>query len=298
LPISNLQFGGSRQVEALLQSIYKFFILKVNNFAAHFLIHIFTLDRINRCDPKDSSVKKILLVDDDKTLQTVLTRYLEKRGYSVRVVTSGVQGLKLFAQDPPDLVVSDIMMPGMDGLEFCRRLRATRPGQLVPFIFLTAKKDLEDRIQGHYIGADDYITKPFEPLELLAKIEAQLERSRRIYAEMVRMLQKSPEDSESGGDYGDNSSDAQAKDKDVEPQEDLPLTPAEARVFWEVIQGLTNKQISQRLFISPRTVQTHLSNILTKLNLENRSQLVRFAFEHGYRPPQTQDEQKAAEARG
>jgi CheY-like chemotaxis protein len=72
-------------------------------------------------------VKKILLVDDDKTLQTVLTRYLEKRGYSVRVVTSGVQALKLFAQDPPDLVVSDIMMPGMDGLEFCRRLRATSP---------------------------------------------------------------------------------------------------------------------------------------------------------------------------
>lgn len=243
-------------------------------------------------------MKKILLVDDDKTLQTVLTRYLEKRGYSVRVVTSGVQGLKLFAQDPPDLVVSDIMMPGMDGLEFCRRLRATRPGQLVPFIFLTAKKDLEDRIQGHYIGADDYITKPFEPLELLAKIEAQLERSRRIHSEMVRLMQKVPEDSESGAEYGDDRPDAIAQVKDPEPEEDLPLTPAEARVFWEVIQGLTNKQISQRLFISPRTVQTHLSNILTKLNLENRSQLVRFAFEHGYRPPQTQDEQKAAEARG
>jgi DNA-binding NarL/FixJ family response regulator len=245
-------------------------------------------------------VKKILLVDDDKTLQTVLTRYLEKRGYSVRVVTSGVQGLKLFAQDPPDLVVSDIMMPGMDGLEFCRRLRATRPGQLVPFIFLTAKKDLEDRIQGHYIGADDYITKPFEPLELLAKIEAQLERSRRIHSEMVRLIQGNHEYSDSSLDGGDNlpSMGLAKKDPDPEPAEDLPLTPAEARVFWEVIQGLTNKQISQRLFISPRTVQTHLSNILTKLNLENRSQLVRFAFEHGYRPPQTQDEQKAAEARG
>ncbi|MEN9983997.1 MAG: hypothetical protein RI918_1966 [Pseudomonadota bacterium] len=121
-------------------------------------------------------MKKILLVDDDKTLQAVLTRYLEKRGYSVRVVTSGVQGLKLFAQDPPDLVVSDIMMPGMDGLEFCRRLRATRPGQLVPFIFLTAKKDLEDRIQGHYIGADDYITKPFSIKEMLARLRAVLRR--------------------------------------------------------------------------------------------------------------------------
>jgi DNA-binding response OmpR family regulator len=140
-------------------------------------------------------VKKILLVNDDKTLQTVLTRYLEKRDYSVHVATSGVQGLKLFSQDPPDLIVSDIIMPGMDGLEFCRRLRVTKLGQLVPFIFLAPAKDLEDSIQCHYIGVADYIiakpfeplelhigandyiiTKPFEPLELLAKIEAQLER--------------------------------------------------------------------------------------------------------------------------
>jgi DNA-binding NarL/FixJ family response regulator len=190
------------------------------------------------------------------------------------------------------------MMPGMDGLEFCRRLRATKTGQLVPFLFLTAKKDLEDRIQGHYIGADDYVTKPFEPLELLAKIEAQLERSRRIHSEMVRLMQNVPKNNDADDDFDDAPVEAVAPVKDPVPEEDLPLTPAEARVFWEVIQGLTNKQISQRLFISPRTVQTHLSNILTKLNLENRSQLVRFAFEHGYRPPQTQDEQKAAEARG
>jgi DNA-binding NarL/FixJ family response regulator len=230
-------------------------------------------------------MKKILLVDDDKTLQTVLTRYLEKRGYSVKVVTSGIQGLKLFSQDPPDLVVSDIMMPGMDGLEFCRRLRATRPGQLVPFLFLTAKKDLEDRVQGHYMGADDYITKPFEPVELLAKIESQLERSRRIHSEMIRLFQQMPE--EGLANEGEEAVPAKPTQAPLpmEPTEDLPLTPAEARVFWEVIQGLTNKQISQRLFISPRTVQTHLSNILTKLSLENRSQLVRFAFEHGHRPP-------------
>jgi DNA-binding NarL/FixJ family response regulator len=233
-------------------------------------------------------MKKILLVDDDKTLQTVLTRYLEKRGYSVRVVTSGIQGLKLFSQDPPDLVVSDIMMPGMDGLEFCRRLRATRPGQLVPFIFLTAKKDLEDRVQGHYIGADDYITKPFEPLELLAKIESQLERSRRIHSEMIRLIQQMPEEASSTEEETAPPKAATMAPLPMEPTEDLPLTPAEARVFWEVIQGLTNKQISQRLFISPRTVQTHLSNILTKLSLENRSQLVRFAFEHGHRPPVTE----------
>jgi DNA-binding NarL/FixJ family response regulator len=229
-------------------------------------------------------MKKILLVDDDKTLQTVLTRYLEKRGYSVTVVTSGIQGLKVFSQDPPDLVVSDVMMPGMDGFEFCRRLRATRPGQLVPFLFLTAKKDLEDRVQGHYMGADDYVTKPFEPAELMAKIESQLERSRRIHSEMIRLFQQMPEEAASEGEEVAPAKPVQAP-LPTEPTEELPLTPAEARVFWEVIQGLTNKQISQRLFISPRTVQTHLSNILTKLSLENRSQLVRFAFEHGHRPP-------------
>jgi DNA-binding NarL/FixJ family response regulator len=64
----------------------------------------------------------------------------------------------------------------------------------------------------------------------------------------------------------------------------LPLTPAEVRVFWEVIQGYTNKQIANRLFVSPRTVQTHLSHILTKLSLENRAQLIRFAYEKGYQP--------------
>ncbi|WP_309728349.1 response regulator transcription factor [Chamaesiphon sp. OTE_75_metabat_556] len=243
-------------------------------------------------------MKKILLLGGDKTLQILLTRYLKKHNYSLQVVTSGVQGLKLFAQDPPDLVISNVMMPGMDGLEFCRRLRTTRLGQLVPFIFLTARNDLEDRIQCYYAGADDYITKPFESLELLAKIETLLERSRRIHSEIVRLMQQVPEDSESGGKYQENAAEVTIQAKDAEPQAELPLTPAEARVFWEVIQGLTNRQISKRLFISFHTVQTHLTNIFAKLKLKNRSQLVRYAFEHRYSQPQTQDEQKAAVARG
>jgi DNA-binding NarL/FixJ family response regulator len=83
--------------------------------------------------------------------------------------------------------------------------------------------------------------------------------------------------------FADNSmrTDSTASKSTKQPAP-LPLTPAEERVFWEVIQGYTNKQISDRLFISPRTVQTHLSNILNKLNLENRTQLVRFAYEQGY----------------
>ncbi len=209
-------------------------------------------------------MKKILVVDDDTTLRTALTRYLEKRGYRVQDAASGLEAFKIFEKDPADLIVSDVLMPEMDGYEFCRRLRDTRSGQLVPFIFLSSKSDVEDRVQGHSIGADDYLIKPFEPKELLAKIEAQLERSRRMHSEIIRLMQQS---------------------NGVPAPAPLPLTPAEEKVFWEVIQGYTNKQIGDHLFVSPRTVQTHLSNILSKLQLENRSQLVRFAFEQGYRLP-------------
>ena len=104
-------------------------------------------------------------------------------------------------------------------------------------------------------------------------MKGQLERSHRIHAEIVRLLQ--------------NSTVEQVKipPPTVTPEsQPLPLTPAEERVFWEVIQGYTNKQISDRLFISPRTVQAHLSSIFSKLQLENRSQLVRFALEGGYKP--------------
>ncbi len=214
-------------------------------------------------------MKKILIVDDDTALRTALIRYLQKRGYVVQDAASGLEGLASFEKDPPDLIVSDVIMPEMDGFEFCRRLRSLRTGQLVPFIFLSSKGEVEDRVQGHSIGADDYLIKPFEPRELMAKIEAQLERSRRMHSEMVRLMQQSGAPSEPS----------------TPAPRPLPLTPAEEKVFWQVIQGFTNKQIGDHLFVSPRTVQTHLSNILSKLQLDNRSQLVRFAFEKGYKLP-------------
>lgn len=242
-------------------------------------------------------MKKVLIVDDDRTIRMSLRRHLEIHGYMVTDAKSGVEALKCFQEETPDLVVSDVMMPEMDGFEFCRRLRSTPSGQLVPFIFLTSLGELDDRVEGHQIGADDYVIKPFEPRELVAKIEAQLERSRRIYAEMIRLMQQM-----AGGDrktvsacltsgsgsmsdlIQENQGDETAGKPEPSPSP-LPLTPAEARVFWEVIQGFTNKEIASRLFISPRTVQTHLRHILSKLELENRAQLIRFAFENGYETP-------------
>ena len=227
-------------------------------------------------------MKKILVVDDDKILRTVLQHTLEQEGYQVTIVSSGSEAMKVFDSDTPDIVISDVSMPEMDGFEFCRRLRSRPSGQLVPFIFLSARGDLEDRVQGHSIGADDYLVKPFEIKELLAKIEALIEKSRRIHSEIVNIIGQFASGSQPKTSEEKSSVDARQLLEQPYTPEPLPLTPAEERVFWEVIQGFTNKQISERLFISPRTVQTHLSNILNKLNLDNRTQLVRFAFEKGY----------------
>jgi len=220
-------------------------------------------------------MERILVVDDEADCQTVLAMYLESQGYRVECATSGVEALSIFENAPLDLVISDVMMPEMDGFEFCRRLRTTRLGQLVPFIFLSGQGEIESKVEGHAIGADDYLVKPFQSEEILAKVKAQLDRSHRIHAEIVRLLQTS-------------TARVEPKLVAVLPNPaPLPLTPAEERVFWEVIQGYTNKQISDRLFISPRTVQAHLGSIFSKLQLENRAQLVKFALERGYKPPQT-----------
>lgn len=213
-------------------------------------------------------MQKVLIVDDDSTLRAALTRYLENRGFLVQCAASGLKGFESFTEDTPDLIVSDVVMPEMDGFELCTRVRESGTGQLIPFIFLSGRCDLEDRIRGHSIGADDCLVKPFHPRELIAKVEAQLARASRIRSEIKRVLKR-----------------FDGERLPAQPSVALPLTPAEEKVFWEVIQGFTNKKIGDHLFISPRTVQTHLSNILSKLSLENRSQLIRFAFENGYRPP-------------
>ena len=233
-------------------------------------------------------MKKILVVDDDLTLRKVLQNSLEQKGYQVISVASAKDALVKFSQDVPDIIVSDVSMPEMDGFEFCRQLRSQPSGKLIPFIFLSAKNEVEDRIQGHTIGADSYLTKPFEMKELLANIEALIERSRRVHAEIIHLIEQLA-NSQSKSSIARLENSSEPKPQAIldtaampAPPKPLPLTPAEERVFWETIQGYTNKQISERLFISPRTVQTHLSNILNKLNLSNRTQLVRFAYEQGY----------------
>ena len=117
---------------------------------------------------------RILVVDDDPNVAEVVGRYLEREGFVVTTVGDGRQGLDLALADPPDLVVLDLMLPGLDGLEVCRRLRALAP---VPVIMLTARGDESDRVIGLELGADDYVAKPFSPRELVARVRAVLRRA-------------------------------------------------------------------------------------------------------------------------
>ncbi|MBO8168917.1 MAG: response regulator transcription factor [Thermoanaerobacteraceae bacterium] len=115
----------------------------------------------------------ILVIDDDKKITTFLRRSLIYEGYEVLTANDGITGLNLVEQQSPDLIILDIMMPGMDGIEVCRQLRKTSN---VPILMLTAKDDVSDRVTGLDAGADDYLVKPFSLEELLARIRAQLRR--------------------------------------------------------------------------------------------------------------------------
>src|SRR5487761_385858 len=117
---------------------------------------------------------KILVVDDDVRLRDLLTRYLSEQGFQVASLPDATQIDKKLQRDPPHLVVLDLMLPGEDGLSVCRRLRGA--GESVPIIMLTAKGDDVDRIVGLEMGADDYLPKPFNPRELVARIHAVLRR--------------------------------------------------------------------------------------------------------------------------
>ena len=117
---------------------------------------------------------KILIVDDDARLRDLLTRYLSEQGFHVQALVDGSQLDKKLQRDPPHLLVLDLMLPGEDGLSICRRLRGA--GESIPIIMLTAKGEDIDRIVGLEMGADDYLPKPFNPRELVARIHAVLRR--------------------------------------------------------------------------------------------------------------------------
>jgi len=199
--------------------------------------------------------KRLLVVDDEPKLLRAVAVSLRGDGYDVTAARSGAEALVQVAQSLPDLIISDIRMPGMDGYALARKLRENQHTALIPIIFLTAKDTTADRIEGFRAGVDAYLTKPFDTDELLAVVAGILNRVQRTHAGIARIVGK-----------------AEAA---VEPSQfiDEELTEAEARIATAVARSLSNKEIAQELGISVRTVEHHIRHILAKKNFSNRVEI-------------------------
>jgi DNA-binding NarL/FixJ family response regulator len=195
-----------------------------------------------------------LVVDDDPGLLLAVSDTLRAEGYDVATARRGADALVRVAETLPDLIISDIRMPGMDGYELARKLRSNARTRLVPIVFLTAKDETADRIEGFRTGVDAYITKPFDSEELTAIVAGILNRVGRTHSDLARM-------------FGDKEDDVKEFIRDEE------LTDAEWRVAEAVARGLSNKEIAAELNLSLRTIEGHISRILDKKNLNNRVEL-------------------------
>lgn len=205
---------------------------------------------------------KILIVDDDNEIRKITGIYLENEGYEVLKAENGEQALKFIAENEIDLVLLDIMMPGIDGIETCMKIRENH---IMPIIFLSAKSEDLDKIQGLTSGADDYITKPFNAMELIARVKSQLRRYIR-YTNQTR----TPRNIIEIGNITINSDTRQVLvgDKDVR------LTPKE----FDILELLaTNKGIvfsiekiyervwGEDFFKSDNTIMVHITKIREKI---------------------------------
>jgi DNA-binding NarL/FixJ family response regulator len=207
----------------------------------------------------------ILLVDDEPGIRLAIQAYLESEGFSVTTARNAIEGLEMAEKHHPDLVVTDIMMPQVDGYRFLQKLRMLPRFRFTPVIFLTAKGQTADRIEGYRFGCDAYMPKPGDPEELVAIIRNLLERSRQFQSEVVTMV----------SELGQRSAPV--------PKEtvDLALTVREQEVLKLVCEGLMNKEIASRLTVSTRNIEKYVSRLLSKTGTSTRAELVRFTLDHG-----------------
>ena len=135
---------------------------------------------------------RILIVEDDPDIAHLVARYLDKAGFATERAASGREALQVLSSRPPELIVLDLMLPHVDGLEICRTVRSTSAIAAIPIIMLTARAEETDRIVGLELGADDYLAKPFSPKELVARVRALLRRAHRAAAKPAKALEYGP----------------------------------------------------------------------------------------------------------
>ena len=205
----------------------------------------------------------ILVVDDEETIREVVRRYLEREGYLVKEAADGYEALRIIQDNPPSLVVLDLMLPGIDGLSLTQHLRQDRQ---IPIIMLTAKSEDNDRIRGLDLGADDYITKPFNPQEVVSRVRAVLRRSdRKTISSAKKAIQT-----------GILNIDPVARNVRVKSQ-NITLTAKEFDLLWHF--ALHPEQVFSRtqllaqvwgdeLYTDPSTVTVHIRRLREKIEID------------------------------
>lgn len=220
----------------------------------------------------------ILVVDDDLGTRLSISDYLELSGYSVITANDGQEALAMVEEYHPDLIVTDIVMPRMNGYELVRRVRQQPGFRLLPVILLTARTKTQERILGYQSGCDLYLPKPFELEELAAAIRNLLERSQIIQSEYRVSHKENVTTSTPATALEAHNSVFTHLEK---PEFFSSLTSREQEVLELLTHGLSNVEMGQQLHLSSRTVEKYVSSLLRKTATSNRAELVRFAIKHG-----------------
>lgn len=202
--------------------------------------------------------KRLMLVDDDPNLILLVKDYLEFRGYEVMTAGNGREALEILENTVPDLLICDVMMPEMDGYTLVQTVREDPRISWLPVLFLSAKGQSQDRVKGLNTGADVYLVKPFEPEELVAQVESSLKQASRFIQHKSHGISQSPK---------------------IKARRNVELTPTELKVVQLVAQGMANREIAVEMKVSQRTIESHVSNMLGKTGLHNRTELARWALE-------------------
>ena len=216
----------------------------------------------------------ILVVEDDEGTRLSLRDYLELEGYIVVTAEDGWKALHPINECQPQLVITDISMPRIDGYAFLKTLRQQPAWRLLPVILLTARRATEERVQGYQLGCDVYVEKPFELPEIGAIVKNLLARSQLIQTAWMQYQTLS------------ESVPLAPSVAPVFPAEELDLvsslsfTDREKSVLDRLSQGMSNVQIAAELYLSPRTVEKYVTSLLRKTETANRAELVRFAMDH------------------
>ena len=222
----------------------------------------------------------ILVIEDEAAIRDMLCFSLRHSGFACEAVSDAEQGLKWLGKQQPDLILLDWMLPGMDGIEFIRRLRANEYLADIPVIMLTAKGESEDKVKGLSVGADDYVNKPFSPPELIARMKAVLRRCRSPETEDNHRLE-----------FAGLSLDAQSHRVNVDGQR-LELGPTEFRLLHFFMKNperaysrgqLLDHVWGDMVYIEERTVDVHIRRLRKALEPSGHENLVQTVRSVGYR---------------